>query len=184
VVGSSLTSLSEFKAVAEAMAAAKSYRMTVTSTDTAQNQAGTLQVDVVKPDRLHTKAELGGQLFEAITIGHDSYVRLAGKWTKLTSSGLPASEMILSSDPQKVLGEIDSAAEQKGTVTKGEVDQVGGMPCQEWLLTPADTSQIGGSMCIRAIDHLPLQFKTADGKVVAQYSDWNAPIDIEPPQLE
>jgi hypothetical protein len=125
-VDTSPASSSEFKAVAEAMAAAKSYRMSLTSTNATRNEAETFQVDVVKPDRLHTKAELGGQVFEAITIGQDSYVRLAGKWTKLTSSGLPASDLILSSDPQKVLSQIDSATQLKGTVSKGGIDQMVG----------------------------------------------------------
>jgi hypothetical protein len=183
-ISASPASLSEFKAVAEATAAATSYRMTVTATVVTQDQKGVFQVEVVKPDRLHTTAELGGQVFESITIGQDSYVRLAGKWTKLTSGPLPTSEMILSSDPQKFLAQIDSATQLKGTVTRGSIDQIGGMSCQEWRWTPADTNKTGGSMCIRVSDNLPLQFETADGNVVAQYTDWNAPIAIEPPEVE
>jgi hypothetical protein len=181
--GGSTAGLSDFKAVAEAMAAAKSYRMTVTSTSAAQNQAGTFQVEVVKPDRFHMKAEMGGQVFESITIGPDNYVKLGDKWTKMTSNLLPASAMILNSDPQKILDQIDTTTEVKGSATKGAIDQVDGASCQEWIWIPADTSKTGGSMCIGVNNSLPVQFKTADGKVVAKYTDWNAAIKIEPPAM-
>jgi hypothetical protein len=175
--------LSALKPVADAMAAAKSYRMTVTATGTGQNQTGTFVVEVVKPDRLHMKADMGGQAFESITIGADNYVKLGGKWNKMTANPLPASGMILSSDPQKILGQMNVGTQVKGSVTKGGIDQIDGASCQEWIWTPADTSQTGGSICIGTSNSLPLQFKTADGKVVAKYSAWNVAISIEPPAM-
>jgi hypothetical protein len=160
--------------------------MTVTATGTGQGQSGTFLVEVVKPDRLHMKGDVSGQSFESVTIGSDNYVKLGGKWNKLTANLIPASGMILSSDPQKIMDQIDAGtqnAQTKGTISKGSVDQVDGASCQEWIWTPVDTTKTGGSICISTDNNLPVQFKTADAKVVAKYSDWNAAIDIEPPAM-
>jgi hypothetical protein len=175
----------DLKPVADAIAAAKSYRMTVASSTTAQGQSGTFVIEVVKPDRVHTKADMGGQTFEMISIGSDNYVKFGNQWTKTPSSGAAnplASTVLLSSDPQQILSQMN-AGEKDGTLTKGGTSQVGGVPCQEWAWTPsaAAPSQGGGTMCIGLKDHLPLQFKTNDGKIVATYSDWNAPISIQAP---
>jgi hypothetical protein len=171
------------KPVVDAMAAAKSYRMTVTATGTGQGQSGTFLVEVVKPDRLHMKGDAGGQSFESITIGSDNYVKFGGKWNKLTANLIPATGMILSSDPQKIMDQIDASGQPKGSISMGSVDQVDGASCQEWIWTPADATKTGGSICISTSTNLPVQFKTADAKVVAKYSDWNAAIDIEPPAM-
>jgi hypothetical protein len=156
-------------------------------TSPAQGQPGSFVIEVVKPDRLHTKVDMGGgKTFESITIGQDNYLNLGGKWTKSTSAAPNAviASSILSSDPQKILGQID-ATQKNGALTRGGTSQVDGAPCQEWIWTPATqaASQIGGTMCIGLRDNLPLQFKTSDGKIVATYSDWNAPISIEPPAM-
>src|SRR5258708_33256541 len=140
-------------------------------------------MEVVKPDRFHMKGSAaGGQVFELIMIGSDNYVYAAGKWTKMTANLIPLSPF-LSSDPQKILGQINTSAQAKGSVTKGGIDQIDGASCQEWVWTPTDTSQTGGSMCIGVSNSLPVQFKTTDGSVVATYTDWNAPISIQPPAM-
>lgn len=174
---------SELRQTAEAMAAAKSYRMTVTITTPTQGQPGSFLMEVVKPDRLHMKVDLGGgKSFESILIGQDSYSNITGKWTKAQVPANVMSPVFLSSDPQKLFDQIGSS-QKNGTLTKGGVSQVDGAPCQEWAWTPPTTSasQLGGTMCIGLKDSLPLQFKTGDGKVVAKYSDWNAPISIVAP---
>jgi hypothetical protein len=48
-------------------------------------------------------------------------------------------------------------------------------------MTRPSPSQSSGSMCVGLTDNLPRQFKTNDGKIVMTFSDWNAPLTIEPP---
>lgn len=168
---------------AAAMAAAKSYRVTITTTNAPSGQPATVVLEVVKPDRLHTKFNLAdGKTIEVISIGSDTYVKAGGTtWVKSPMAN-PATAALLSNDPQKLLAQMNSG-QKYGTLTKGTVEQVGGTACQNWLWTPAApaASQSAGTLCIAVQSHLPVQFKTSDGKTVVKYSDWNGPISIEPP---
>jgi len=165
------------------MAAAKSYRMTVTSSGTAGGAGGNLVLEVVKPDRLHTKIDAGGgKTFETIVIGTTTYLKAGATWTKSPVANPLTASSLLSSDPQKLLDQMESNP-KTGSLTKGGTNQVDGTTCQEWVWTPppSGATQTGGTMCIGQSNNLPLQFKTSDGKTVVKYSDWNAPISIEAP---
>jgi hypothetical protein len=172
-----------FQPVAQAMAAAKSYRVTVTSQSAATGQPSNIVIDVVKPDRLHATINSGGgKIVETILIGTTTYFKTGPTWQK-SPVPIPAATVgILSSDPQKLLA-LASASQQTRTITKGGVDQVDGTPCQEWVWTPTTGSvgEVGGSICIGLSNNLPLQFKSTDGKTLVKYSNWNDPLTIEAP---
>jgi hypothetical protein len=143
---------------------------------------GTTLLEVVKPDRIHMKTQQGTQVIEGIIIGQDFYINFNGKWQKVTLANNPFAALLLSSDPQKVLDQMDTA-QTKNTVTKGAITQVAGTRCQEWIMTPVDPTKTAGSLCVNVSNSLPVQWKSADGKIVVTYSDWNAPITIEPPAM-
>ncbi|HVC34348.1 MAG TPA: hypothetical protein VNL16_12630 [Chloroflexota bacterium] len=172
----------DLKAMAEAVAAAKSYRVTMSFTDPSDaTKTGNMLMEVVRPDRTHMKLDMGaGQSIESITIGQDQYTNLNGKWTKTTTATTASGAGILSADPQQTLKDFDSS-NIGGALTKGALSQVDGTPCQEWVYTPTDKTNTGGSICVSVKDSLPLEFKSVDGKSVLKFSDWNAPITINPP---
>jgi hypothetical protein len=170
------------RATIMALSAAKSYRINATSTGAGQTQLGTVLVEVVKPDRVHTRTQRGNQTIESITVGQDFYINYTGKWQKMTIANNPLAAFLLNSDPQKILDQMDTA-QTKNTVTKGAITQVDGTRCQEWIMTPVDPAKTGGSFCVNVSNGLPVQWKSADGKIVVTYSDWNAAITIEPPAL-
>ena len=69
-------------------------------------------------------------------------------------------------------------------ITKGAVDTVQGLKCQEWTTTravsgrfaaaqPLDNAQI----CIGLQDHLPRRIKYENAEYI--FYDWNTPIKIE-----
>ncbi|HEY8884214.1 MAG TPA: hypothetical protein VIO35_02790, partial [Chloroflexota bacterium] len=167
----------------QAMAAAKSYRVTVTTQSAATGQPSDIVIDVVKPDRLHATVDSGGgKIVETILIGSTTYFKVGPTWQK-SPVPIPAGPAgLLSSDPQKLFDQI-SANQKNGTMTRAGADQVDGTPCQEWVWTPTtgDVGQLGGSICIGLLTNLPLQFKSMDGKTVVKYSNWNDPLTIEAP---
>jgi hypothetical protein len=166
----------DIKAMAQAWASAKSYKMTVVSNDP-QNK-GTILIEIVRPDRQHTKMTMGGQTFESISIGQDSYLYFNGKWTKTT--GKSASTLNIAANPSQTVDQINQGIKEGESLTKGGVSAVDSQPCQEWVFTGKDANS-SGTMCIGLANNLPLQFKSADGKWVMKFSDWNASISIEPP---
>jgi hypothetical protein len=180
-----VASTSDLLPVAAAVAAAKSYHVNVTSTTAAPGQGTTVALDVVKPDRMHAVADVGAnKSFEMITIGTNTYLKAGDTWTKApvpNAVPAPAIAGMMNDDPQKLLGLI-SQAQQSGTLTKGSTEQVNGTTCQDWVWTPtsAGATNSGGTLCVGS-DNLPVQFKSNNGNVVATYSQWNAPISIEPP---
>jgi hypothetical protein len=172
---------SPLEQMATAMTAVKSYRVTVTTASAATGHSTTAAIEVVKPDRLHLKANLGGgKTYEIIAIGQDAYINLGGTWTK-SPAPVPTSS-IVGGDPQTILNQITTSQKTR-TLTRGGTSQVNGAPCQQYTWTPAASvgSNVGGTVCIDLKTSLLDQFKSTDGKTVLIYSDWNAPISIVAP---
>jgi hypothetical protein len=163
-----------------AMTAATSYRVTITSVNSATSQPVTAVMEVVKPDRFHLKANTGGgKSIELIAIGPDSYINITGTWTK-SPVAFPMAT-IIGNDPQVVSSQI-VASQKNGTLTLGGLSQVNGAPCQEYTWTPAATAGTkGGTVCIDLKSGLLLQVKSTDGKTMLVFSDWNTPIAIVAP---
>jgi hypothetical protein len=56
-----------------------SYHLTITSP-----RAGTTEADMVKPDKMHVIMKDG----ESIVIGSTMYMKMGGKWTKMSAAGM------------------------------------------------------------------------------------------------
>lgn len=170
--------------MAEAFAAVKSYRAKITATGGQTNQTYNMDVEVVKPDRWHSKMVVGGQTIESYVIGPDVYTYFNGKWTKTTIRRTPTAQgglgTFTSSDPSTTINQLNQSINQGEKLTKGTLATVNGTPCQEWVIT-STTAGGSGTMCVGLASNLPLQFKSADGKVVMTFYDFNAPITINPP---
>ena len=168
----------ELKAMALAWANAKSFKISMTTSD--QGSPGQISMDIVRPDRQHIKLTMGQQTFEMIDIGTDHYMNINGKWTKTTTKA-PTANL---ADPQQSIDSFNKSVDSNTKITKGGTETVNGTPCQDWVVAVSDSSSdqsSGGTMCISLHNNLPVQFKDTTGKYVMTFSDWNAPIDIKPP---
>jgi len=169
----------DVRKMAEAWAAARSFRITITSAD--PSSSGTMLWEVVRPDRSHVKLTMGGQTaIESIQIGQDQYNFFNGKWTKQTAPGNIPTNLL--SDPQEIINGFNDSLASGDSVTRGNLVTIEGKSCQQWILTSADPAS-SGTMCVGVSDYLPVEFRSADGKYVMRFSDWNAPIAINPPPM-
>jgi hypothetical protein len=166
----------DIKAMAQAWANIKSYRVTAESNDPAS--PATLIMEIVRPDRAHTKISAGGKSFETVVIGKDVFVNLTGKWTKTTMDSAP--QVDLFGSPQATEERIDKTIQEGDSLTKGALSTVDGQPCQEWNYQSKDGKD-SVTVCVGLANNLPLQIKTSNPKGTMKFSDWNAPITIEPP---
>lgn len=66
-------------------------------------------------------------------------------------------------------------------VTKGSTVAFQGKSCRIWQLFSAESGNAIGTLCVEEFTHLPLEFRM--GQVRVEYSNWNEPISIEPPQI-
>ena len=130
--------------------------------------------EFVLPDKSHITVSAGGQTIETIGIGNDSYTKINGTWTKHTgtSNGM-------SFDPNKMLADFNDSKQSGTKTTKGAVETVNGVKCQEWVST--DTDGTVNSICIGLDNNLPVQSKSGDGKSVVDFYDYNAAISIQAP---
>lgn len=109
---------------------------------------------------------------EFITIGGDSYTKVAGKWTK----GASSSGSLF--NPQDI---ADGLKEGIATtpVTKGGTETVNGKRCQ--VYTAKDTDGTTTSFCVA--DNLPhrMTLTATNGSFTILLSDFNSNITIRPP---
>ena len=186
---------SDLQPMADALAAIKSYRMSMASTGSAQDQSITMQLDVVKPDRFDIKETSGSTSIEMISIGPDLYIKTGTTWAKSSDASMAsAATAVLSNDPINMAAAMQG---KNGTLTKGGAEQINGTPCQDWIFTataPAtatasssgtpstapSTASISGTLCIGQ-NNLPVQYKSNDGTIVVTYSNWNAATNIVAP---
>ncbi len=166
----------DIKTMLQAWGNAKTFRMNVESKE--EDSPGTVVVEFVRPDRAHIKANVQDETVDMIEIGQDIYVNVDGKWTKMSLQSSPAAAMI--PNPQTTEDAINKSLQEGNSLTKGGVSAVDGQPCQEWVYKSKDSNE-SGTVCVGLASNLPLQIKTSDGKVTMKFSDWNAPITIEPP---
>jgi hypothetical protein len=165
----------DVRKMANAWAAASSYRLTITSKESGQNEQ--VLMEVVKPDKQHLKVSGGDQNVEVIQIGSDTYVNLGGTWTKSPAGAPMAADLF---DPDEIVNGFNESASNGQTIVKGGTRTVGGAQCQDWTLQGGDPSD-AGTMCIGVNDNLPREFTAADGSATMTFSDWNAPITITAP---
>jgi hypothetical protein len=147
----------------------KSFRGTITvSGGSAQGQQITMEF--VQPDKAHITMNGGptGSV-ELISIGTDSYIKIAGTWTKQPGTGTKLFDTNTLSDSIKEA--------EKTSVTKGGTDTVNGKKCQ--IYTTSTTTEL----CVAY--GLPLRVVSkgtgSSGNTTIIFSDFGSNIDIKAP---
>jgi hypothetical protein len=167
----------DIRRIADAMSAATSYRVQMTTiTDQGPIQS---EWEVVKPDRMHTTSQQQGRTFEMVIIGQDNYINSNGVWNKVPSGGGPVSALTFNAN--EIVAEFTASMEAGDVYTPGGLDNVNGTACQELVVMPADPERQGGSWCIGLSDSLPRRHTSPALSGTMIFSDWNTPIRIDPP---
>lgn len=169
VAGGPEVQLGDVQKVAQAWSQVKSFRIKSEGGSDAQFTG-----EFVSPDKSHVTVSASGQSFEYIEIGTTSYTKINGTWTKHTGT---SSNM--SFDPNKVVADFNDSKQSGQKVTKGAVETVNGVKCQEWVSTDSDGTST--SLCVGLDNNLPIQAKSSNGKSVVDFYDYNAPITIQAP---
>lgn len=189
-MGSPLDPETALKKSAEAMREAKSWRMKMSMTGD-KGESVQLESEVSCPDRHHSRMNMAGRSLETYRIGDAAYTNMMGRWTKMPTAGRPLAECARGEAAEAAPGrrgkeqfDIHEVLEPGAKVTGGGMGQSGGIPCQ--LIKVTAPSRHGApemeySICIGLVDHLPREMKSADGRMLVTYSDWNSPIAISPP---
>jgi hypothetical protein len=145
----------------------------VQGTSSANGQPIDGVMEFVKPDRSHIKLSSGGQTFEVIRIGTDTYTNIGGRWLKSPVANTAPSQNA-NIDPDKVVQDFTANKDNADLPRKGGVITVDGVQCQEWVAKE-------GTFCIGTRDSLPRRFVPASGDITLIFTDWNASITISPP---
>jgi hypothetical protein len=155
-------------------------------------------VEVSCPDREHIVTSLGDARYESIRVGNQTWMRSNNsQWTSQTAGpevypcganpGAPAPWAMMNEgrDPATVLATM--AAKMNAQVGRGDLAQVGNSSCQQWVVSfqhPGGGGRgLNYTVCIDPSDHFPRQVVMGTGGLVTTYSDWNQPMQIEPPAV-
>ncbi|MGE5323462.1 MAG: hypothetical protein ACM3SW_11395 [Actinomycetota bacterium] len=159
-------------------------------------------VEVSCPDHERFTTTIGEQAFHAVRIGGKAYVeQLDGKWavqdTPATgwspcgeNPGDPSPWAVMNEgrDPSTVLAKLLGNSE----ITRGAFVETSAGNCQQWILSlkmPGGAQHGHGAgglrytVCIDPVRHLPVAVVMGSGGMVTSYSDWNKPIEIDPPKM-
>ena len=186
----------ELQKAFDAKKAAHSWR-TITELKAHPGRALETTTEVSCPDREHIVTTLGDARYESIRIGNQAWVRSNnGSWTSQTAGpetypcgdnpGAPAPWAMMNEGRDPVTVVATMAAKMNAQVGRGNVAKVGDASCQQWVVSfqhPGGNGRgLDYTVCIDPGDHLPRQVVMGSGGLVTTYSDWNRPIQVEPPQ--
>ena len=153
-----------------AFSATKSFHVDMTA------QGRTMSIDLVAPDRVHTKITPGDM--EMIAIGSDGWFRMNGSWQKM-----PAANTQLGTGMQNLrTGGLQGTVSKNYTVADLGPDTVGTTPAHHYRLTKISDKSVVDMWF--GNDRLPLQIQTNDPKAgpsTITYSEYNSVPDITPP---
>jgi hypothetical protein len=186
---------SELQKAFDAKKGAHSWR-TVTLLRAHPGRAMETTIEVSCPDREHIVTTLGDARYESIRVGSQVWTRSSnGDWKAQPESadaypcgsnpGAPAPWAMMNEgrDPATVIAAM--AAKMNAQVARGDVAKAGDASCQQWVVTfqhPGGGGRgVNYTVCIGINDHLPRQVVMGSGGLVTTYSDWNKPMQIEPP---
>jgi len=186
---------SELQKALDAKKAAHSWR-TVTLLRTHPGRALETTIDVSCPDREHLVTTLGDARYESFRIGKQEWIRGNDSDWKTqavapesypcgANPGAPAPWAMMNEgrDPATVLATM--AAKMNAQVGRGDLAKVGDSSCQQWVVSfqhPGGSGRgLNYTVCIDGGDHLPRQVVMGNGGLITTYSDWNKPMQIEPP---
>lgn len=185
----------ELQKALDAKKAAHSWR-TVTLLRTHPGRALETTIEVSCPDREHLVTTLGDTRYESIRIGSQEWLRDAdGDWKAQplapdaypcgSNPGAPAPWAMMNEgrDPATIIATM--SAKMNAQVGRGELAKVGDSSCQQWVVSfqhPGGGSRgLNYTVCINRNDHLPRQVVMGSGGLITTYSDWNKPMQIDPP---
>jgi hypothetical protein len=158
----------------------------VTSTGRLGAELFQTEEDVVCPSDSHTvtrslsAAGLGDVTEEFITTANKMYAREAGQpWFSQPDPSPDKCANGPSAGAQKLLPQLKSM-EQVVRVTEGPVIKLNDGSCRIWDLSGAGNLPFH-SICVEEHTHLPRRLQL--GGLLVEYSHWNQPTIIEPPEL-
>ncbi len=191
----------EIERTLAAKKSAKSFRMTTVLRLHPGNPLETV-VEVSCPDQERFTTTIGEQSFHAVRIGSKAYVeQLDGSWktqdTPATgwspcgdNPGEPAPWAVMNEgrDPSTILAKLVGNSQ----ITRGAYVTTKAGECQQWTLSlqmPGSAQHGHGAgglnytVCIDPNQHLPVAVVMGSGGMVTSYSDWNKPVQIDPPKM-
>ena len=184
----------ELQKALDAKKAAHSWR-TVTLLRAHPGRALQTTIEVSCPDREHIVTSLGEAHYESIRVGNQAWTRSNnGPWTAQPEQpeaypcggnpGAPAPWAMMNEgrDPATVLATM--AGKMNAQVARGNVVKVGESSCQQWVVSfqhPGSGPGVNYTVCIDPGSHLPQQVVMGSGGLVTTYSDWDKPMQIDPP---
>ena len=150
------------------------------------------QAEILCPDRGHwlrhvTPHSASDQTSESFEIGPKTYSRSPAKpseWkSEYVATVTAACEKLRRGDHVYPLPDYDHLVEHT-RISKGAVDTVQGLKCQEWSTARVISGRFGqaqpldnAQICIGLHDHLPRRIKYENAEYI--FYDWNGPIQIE-----
>lgn len=186
---------SELQKALDAKKAARSWRA-VTMLRTHPGRALETTIEVSCPDRERLVTTLGDARYESVRIGTQAWMRGADSDWKMqpatadvypcgSNPGAPAPWAMMNEgrDPATVIATM--AAKMNAQVGRGDLAKVGDSSCQQWVVSFQHPGGGGRGLtytvCIDTANHLPRQVVMGSGGLITTYSDWNKPIQIDPP---
>lgn len=149
-----------------AFAKATSYHMTIS----ARNRPGTMEADMVAPGKMH----LVSPQFEMIKIDTTTWVKMNGTWQKFA---LPGMDQMMGG-VNGVLASVHASPDQLTVTDLGPKSPASGGPA---LHAYSISNEAGKSPSTIFLDGTRLvEADSTDGTSV-RFSQFNDPIDIEPP---
>jgi hypothetical protein len=140
-------------------------------------------VEIVRPDRQHTRVLLGGQALETINVGQDVYTNLTGAWMKVSSTA-PGSPLTQVLNADEIVKGFEDGVQHGDRTTLGSREVIDGVQCQALVITPADPNDEPSTMWIGVADSLPRKLELTRTRGTIVFSDWNAAIRIDPPSAQ
>ena len=153
-------------------------------------------IEVACPDHERIVTSLGGTKYESIRVGTDAWIQDGkGGWTHQTitpeaypcgaNPGAPAPWAMMNEGRDMATVIATMAEKTNAQVTRGDLLKISDGQCQQWV---ANFSHPGGggrgmsySVCVGTGDGLPRQVAMGSGGFLTTYSDWNSPMQINPP---
>jgi hypothetical protein len=158
----------------------------VVSTGRLNSQLFQTEEDVVCPSESHTVTRSltpsgpGEVIEEFVTTANTLYARENGEpWRSEPDPAPDKCQDGPSAGAQKLIPLI-VLVKQVARVSQGPLVNLGGVPCRMWDLSGASNLPFH-SICVDEQTNLPVRLQV--GGLVIQYSKWNQPTIIEPPEM-
>lgn len=180
--GGGVTSNADLQQVADAWSKATSYKITLNVYDAdATTPSFVSTVETMKPDKEHTMTTFAGQSIESITIGNDTYAKVAGSWQKASALELGNGAPVNGDDVVNDFTTPDTTESIDTKITKKDDETIDGVSMNVFELTDATGSMI--KIWVGKNDHLPRksEISTDTGRIEVIYSDYGKDFGITAP---